>query len=606
MWHSRLENQYLRGICYNAPWIETLKGDDGEWVDDEACLRQLTVSHFSRLYGEDSARGACMTESRFPELLIEVGAALSVGVTIEEVRKALFNMPPFRAPGPDGYRAVFYQTNWDIICHSFLDFVRSVFEGGRSVAAMNSTLIAMIPKVQVPETIHQFHPISLCNVSYKITTKIVANRLQKYMPSLISPYRSSFIPGRHIQDNIIVAQELIHYMRRMKRKKGFMALKIDLEKAYDRLSWDFLNATLSLAAFEDQILEIMRILDVFCGASGQKVSPAMSVIHFSRNVVDPIRSAICHHCSFTPIDELGRYLGIPIVHGRVRKSHFQNVVARVWNRLSGWSTSSLSMAGRTTLIKLDFPISRGCGRLYGRGRAHNVFDFSYGGLQEKAFSRTKLVSRDISVPLLTVHVATWAPNRHYMPSETEWLLSNLGQPFHSNWPSIFAMSCWLIWSWRNKVLFDPDISYPESGTQAIIRTALGFQESWAAARAVGGGSNKDWMDIRWLKPPEDFLKLNTGGSVRGNPGIAGAGALIRNDSGGWVIGFVQNIRITSVTMTELWGVLTGLELAWNLGFWKVILEVDSLVVRNFISGEGNYAPTFQAPLQRIKELYRRT
>ncbi|PKI48791.1 hypothetical protein CRG98_030833 [Punica granatum] len=264
--------------------IETLKGDDGEWVDNEAHLRQLAVSHFSSLYGEDSARGACMTESRFPELSIKASAAFSVGVTIEEVRKVLFDMPPFRAPGPNGYEVVFYYTNWDIICHSLLDFVRCVFESGRSVAAMNSTLIALIPKVQVAKKIHQFHP--------------------KYIPSLILPYQSSFISGRHIYDNVIVARELIHFMKRMKRKKGFMALKIDLEKAYDRLSWDFLNATLSLAGILEGLIRIIKDYD-----------------------------------------------SSPVMQKRVRKSHFQNVVAWIRNQLNGWSASSLSMASQTTLIK---------------------------------------------------------------------------------------------------------------------------------------------------------------------------------------------------------------------------------------------------------------
>ncbi|PKI78517.1 hypothetical protein CRG98_001075 [Punica granatum] len=70
-------------------------------------------------------------------------------------------------------------------------------------------------------------------------------------------------------------------------------------------------------ASEDHILEIMRILDVFCCGSGQNVSSAKSVVHFSRNVADPIHSVICQRCSFTPMDELGIYLGIPIVHGKV-------------------------------------------------------------------------------------------------------------------------------------------------------------------------------------------------------------------------------------------------------------------------------------------------
>ncbi|PKI45344.1 hypothetical protein CRG98_034262 [Punica granatum] len=630
-----------------------------------------------------------MTESRFPELPIEAGAALSVGVTIEEVWNALFDMPPFRAPDPDEYQAVFYQTNWDIICHSLLDFVHGVFEGGRSMAAMNSTLIALIPKVQVPKTIHQFRLISFCNVSYKLTIKIVANRLQKYMPSLILPYQSSFIPGRHIQDNIIVAQELIHSKRMMKRKKGFMVLKIDLEKAYDHLSWDFLNATLSLVGIskgliriimdcvsssvmqlahlildsvlagrwkpikievsENQTLEIMRILDVFCGASGQKVSPAKSIIHFLRNVADPIRSAICHRCSFTPTDELGRYLGIPIVHGRVRKSHFQNVVARVRNRLSGRSSSPLSMAGRTTLIKLviqsitfytmqvvSLPrgicveIDKLCqnflrGHKEDQKKLHMVP--GYGPLLEQVVSVPSAATLHKPVTSFVTSSRGWdwpristylnhasllclasvlppssdtsgsdipfcrlsSPGDYSVSSAYKLLTLASGLSYQSRlwktiwlwegpqlirlflWrvageslltnearfkrhlsPSLDCSGCNLGTESTLHALRDYALSKPIwSGTQAILRTALGFRESWAAARAVGGSSNKDWMDIRWLKPPGDFLKLNIDGSVRGNPRIAGAGGLIRNDSGGWVIGFVQNIGITSVTMAKL-------------------------------------------------------
>ena len=86
-----------------------------------------------------------------------------------------------------------------------------------------------------------FRPISLCTVAYKTVTKIIANRLQLLLPNLIGPNQTSFVPGRHIVDNIVVAQEVVHSMRRKTRRKGFMAIKVDLEKAYDRLWWDFIH-----------------------------------------------------------------------------------------------------------------------------------------------------------------------------------------------------------------------------------------------------------------------------------------------------------------------------------------------------------------------------
>ena len=118
------------------------------------------------------------------------------------------------------------------VCREVLD----ILEGG----TMNKTMICHIPKVEAPTLMSQFRPISLCNVLYKLVTKTIANRLKHMMPIIIGPTQSSFVAGA---DNIVVAQEVIHSMRRKTGKKGIMGLKVDLEKAYDRVSWAFLFDT---------------------------------------------------------------------------------------------------------------------------------------------------------------------------------------------------------------------------------------------------------------------------------------------------------------------------------------------------------------------------
>ena len=102
-----------------------------------------------------------------------------------------------------------------------------------------------------------YRPISLCTVFYKTVTKIIVTRLQALLLDLVGPYQTSFIPSRHIKENIIIAQEVVHSMRRKLGKKGLMAIKIDLEKAYDRLNWNFIHETLMELALPFDLVHLI-------------------------------------------------------------------------------------------------------------------------------------------------------------------------------------------------------------------------------------------------------------------------------------------------------------------------------------------------------------
>lgn len=95
----------------------------------------------------------------------------------------------------------------------------------------------------------QYRPISLCIVPYKILTKVIVNCFKLVMPLLVAKNQTSFVKERHITDNMIITQEVVHSMRLRKERKGWMALKIDIKKAYDRLSWEFINDSLVDALF---------------------------------------------------------------------------------------------------------------------------------------------------------------------------------------------------------------------------------------------------------------------------------------------------------------------------------------------------------------------
>ena len=101
---------------------------------------------------------------------------------------------------------------------------------------INYTHIVLVPKVNSAEKMSDYRPISLCNVIYKIISKVMSNKLKQILPQLISPTQSAFVPSSLITDNVLVAYKTLHSMHRRKSgKKCSLALKLDISKAYDRI-----------------------------------------------------------------------------------------------------------------------------------------------------------------------------------------------------------------------------------------------------------------------------------------------------------------------------------------------------------------------------------
>jgi len=112
---------------------------------------------------------------------------------------------------------------------------------GQFPPSLNSTNIALIPKGTEQKTMKDWRPIALCNVLYKLLSKVLANRLKKVLYKCIADSQSAFVPGRSILDNTLVAIELVHYMKtKTKGKEKSVALKLDISKAYDRIDWSYL------------------------------------------------------------------------------------------------------------------------------------------------------------------------------------------------------------------------------------------------------------------------------------------------------------------------------------------------------------------------------
>ena len=122
------------------------------------------------------------------------------------------------------------------------------FHVGRlPIHSLNFGVITLLPKVVDAAWIQQYIPICLLNMSFKIFTKVINNRILKVADKLIGPSQTSFISGRYIMEGVVILHETIHELHR--KKQHGVILKLDFEKAYDKLKWPFVQQVLRMKGF---------------------------------------------------------------------------------------------------------------------------------------------------------------------------------------------------------------------------------------------------------------------------------------------------------------------------------------------------------------------
>ena len=180
-----------------------------------------------------------------------------------EVAATLQQMAPLKVPGPDGMPPLFDQHSWGTVGNDVTSSILVWLNSSILPTPLNHTFITHIPKTSNPEHAHQFCPISLCHVLYKIYSKVLANRLKKLLPSIITEYQS-LTKDRLISNNILVAFETLHCLQNCKSgTHGFMALKLDKSKAYDGIDWNFLDKIMRKIGFNEQWINlIMRCVKI--------------------------------------------------------------------------------------------------------------------------------------------------------------------------------------------------------------------------------------------------------------------------------------------------------------------------------------------------------
>eukprot|EP00253_Pinus_taeda_P008074 PITA_08074 len=182
---------------------------EGRELRDQEEIKEVAFNHFSALLTADpqpvdSVDFLSVIENK---ITADQNNELDKEVTIEEIEWSIFSMAQDKASSLDGFTVAFYRTHWEIIKKDFVRMVKNFFSKSKLGNSIKSSHLALIPKDPNPQSFDQFRPISLCNVSYKIITKILASRIKKLLPSLISENQGGFVPKRHITDNLILIQE---------------------------------------------------------------------------------------------------------------------------------------------------------------------------------------------------------------------------------------------------------------------------------------------------------------------------------------------------------------------------------------------------------------
>ena len=228
----------------------------GIWSEEPSTVRYEAKKMFDNRFKARKDLGVRLDAVEFKSLSESDNLGLLEGFTEKKIRDAVWQCEGSKSPGPDGFNFTFIKKSWEFVKEEVMAVMKQFHETGYIPKGCNASFIALVPKVKNPVNLEQYRPISLVGAIYKIISKVLAERIKKVLPLVIDECQSAFLKNRGILDSVLMANEVIEDIRRGGRSG--LCLKVDFEKAYDSVRWEFLYDMLQKMGFHSKWISWIR------------------------------------------------------------------------------------------------------------------------------------------------------------------------------------------------------------------------------------------------------------------------------------------------------------------------------------------------------------
>ncbi|KAG6702808.1 hypothetical protein I3842_07G054300 [Carya illinoinensis] len=370
--NSKFFHAYLNAKYHQR--VQDMHLSDGTSLHTPLDIHQAAVDYFDQFLGHNySCVLPNLSELISPIVSNKDNLAIGRAPSLEEIKDALFTIPIDSSPGPDGFGSGFFRVCWDFVKDDVFEAIVEFFHTHMLPKSYTASYIVLIPKVDKPSGFDKFRPISLCFVIYKICTKIIVTQ------------QGAFIPGRSIFENFSLTQEMVHSIHR--KSIG----------AYDCMDWNFILHVLMHFGFSPNVCDLVKAcisspwysvmmngtpLGFFKGARGLRQEVLSCLLKKSFEEGTPIishlikksmrglmevlntskvwtgqriplsrKNALLNLTGFSEGCFPFKYLGVPIVNGRLKASDFSELLGKVKKKIASWKMKMLSAGGRTILLR---------------------------------------------------------------------------------------------------------------------------------------------------------------------------------------------------------------------------------------------------------------